>query len=460
MHAGLHLETARRMVRTRNPIDQRRRAYGAWFGIGVLLAISLSALLNRQMIVLVTESLKKSMGLSDTQIGSLNGMALLLVIAIATYPMGWLADRVDRRILLSICVAIWSASTVAFALASNFTMLFVFTMGIAVAEAVLGPIAYTIIPDLFPRDRWIFVNYVYFLGNNLVLSLSAIVAGTLIGVAEADRIPPIISAGLESWRVALILAALAAPVLIVLTLLIPLPKRAPPVASAVAPQGVLEFFRAHPRSLAGVFLGFGIVYAAHGTMNMWFAISLTRIFAVPPARVGVVLGLVFGAATFAGIGLSGLLVRLLRPRYGQFSAMIVAQLGVIGAMIVTPFLAIATTATQAFVVGGLKYLFMTACLSVSPTILQLLAPSHIRGRVIALGGMVSIFFMAAGPVVQGLVSDHFFPGPNQLNAAIVALTLPCFFVGILLLRFGSATLPGTMASSSGEPAGDLDKAAA
>lgn len=427
----------------------RRQAWGAWYGIGVLLAIGLSAYLIRQLIVLVTEPLKTSLSLSDTQIGSLNGLALLLVVALATYPMGWLADRVDRRLLLATCVAVWSVSTVAFALAHSFTALFVFTMGIAVAEAVLGPIAYTIIPDLFPRDRWVFVNYIYFLGNNLMLSLSIVGGGKLLGLAAAQTRLPIMPAGLEPWRLALILSALAAPPLVVLTMLIPLKHRVTAVRSATPVQGVLDFYRAHPRSLFGVFFGFGIIYAAHGTMNIWFTISLTRVFEVPPDRVGVILGLVFAVATFAGLGLSAALMRWLRPHHGEFAPMIVAQIGVAGAIIVTPVLAVVTTATQAFWIGGLKYLFITVCLSVTPTILQLVAPGHIRGRVIALGGMVTIFFGAAGPVAQGFVSDRFFPGPQQLNTAIVALTLPCFALGILLLRFGAAKLPGTMAAAGG-----------
>ena len=125
----------------------------------------------------------------------------------------------------------------------------------------------------------------YFLGNNLMLSLSIIAGGKLLALAGAQAGLPMVPAGLEPWRLALIFSAFAAPLLIVLTLLIPLPRRIAAAKDAMPVQGVLDFYRAHPRALFGVFFGFGIIYAAPGTMNIWFAIALTRVFAVPPAAV-------------------------------------------------------------------------------------------------------------------------------------------------------------------------------
>ncbi len=422
----------------------------AWYGLIVLAIVSISVSVNRQLIPLVTEPMKQSLSLSDAQIGVLNGFALLLATALATFPMGWLADRVDRRRLLAICIVIWSAATVGFGYSASFKMLMFFAIAAAVGEAVLGPLVYSMIPDLFPRERWIAANYVFYVVNLLGASAGLSIGGALLGTAEIHRAS--LGALLHTddpWRMAVILCAITAPILILLVLMVRL-KRKPGGAATEDPamSGVLAFFGAHARTCTGVFLGFGVTYAANLTMASWFLPAMTRVYNIPPSDVGMTLGVVYGVGAVSGVGLSFLLVRLLRPRFGDLVPMKVAQIFVLAAIIVTPPLLIASDATSAYILAGLKTAFTTGCFSVSPAILQMLAPAHMRGRVIALGGLISLVFASVGPLTIGLVSDNLFPGPEWLMWAIVSVTLPCFVIGLLLLRYGAASLPGTIAASA------------
>jgi MFS family permease len=95
----------------------------------------------------------------------------------------------------------------------------------------------------------------------------------------------------------------------------------------------------------------------------------------------------------------------------------------------------------------LKTIFVTACLSLSPAILQLIAPSHMRGRVIALGGLVAILFMTLSPALVGLVSDYLLPAPEDLMLAAATVSVPCFVTGFLLLRFGASRLSDVFAAA-------------
>lgn len=427
----------------------------AWYGLIVLAIVSVSVSVNRQLVPLVTEPMKRSLSLSDAQIGVLNGFALLLVTALATFPMGWLADRVDRRWLLAVCIAIWSAATVGFGYATSFQMLMIFAMGAAVGEAVLGPLVYSMIPDLFPREKWIAANYVFYVVNLLGASAGLSIGGALLGAAEIhhESLAPLFQTG-DPWRIAVITCSFTAPILILLVLMVRLKRRAAGVATQDrAMSGVLGFFRVHARTCAGVFLGFGVTYAANLTMASWFLPAMTRVYGIPPSEVGVTLGVVYGVGAVSGVALSYLLVRLLRPRFGELVAMKVAQIFVLAAIVVTPPLLIASSATTAYILAGLKTAFTTGCFSISPAILQLLAPAHMRGRVIALGGLISLVFASVGPLLIGIVSDNLFPGPEWLMWAIVSVTLPCFVAGLLLLRYGAASLPGTIAASAAFDAG-------
>ena len=127
------------------------RTWG-WYGLSVVVLASIVGSVNKGLIALVAEPMKQNMGLSDAQLGLLTGLALTFVTALATYPVGAIADRFDRRWLLAGCILIWSAATVGFGFATSFTTLFLFAMGIAVGEAVLGPVTYSMIRICFPSD--------------------------------------------------------------------------------------------------------------------------------------------------------------------------------------------------------------------------------------------------------------------------------------------------------------------
>jgi MFS family permease len=421
----------------------------AWFGLAALTLVGFMYNLSRQVIVLVTEPLKRELLLSDTQIGVLNGFALSLVAALAVFPLGWLTDRADRRLLLAGCIAIWCVGTIGFGLAHDFTSLFGFAMGIAVLEAILGPITYSIIPDLFPRERWVSVNYAFYVLNVLGVSIGLTAAGLLLSAADASRpVLPAEFADLASWRIAMQMVAATAPLAILLVLLLRMRPHAPPASghSAVA-TSLLAYFRTHARALVGVFFGFGIIYSANGVLMVWLPPALTRVFDVPPSEVGVKLGLIFSASALTGVAISALWVNRLRARHGELAPMVVAQGSTVLAGIATLGLAFAPTPHFVYVAAALKTVFVTACLSLSPAILQLIAPAHMRGRVIALGGLVAILFMTLSPALVGLVSDHLFPASKDLMLAAATVCVPCFIAGVLLLRFGARGLPTVFAAA-------------
>src|SRR4029077_304628 len=101
----------------------------------------------------IAEPLKLQFHLSDKQIGALTGTAYSVTYALAVLPMGWLIDRVDRRALLSITVAIWSALTAACAMSSSFIMLVVARMGVGAAEAPVMPASLSLIADVIPKRQ-------------------------------------------------------------------------------------------------------------------------------------------------------------------------------------------------------------------------------------------------------------------------------------------------------------------
>jgi MFS family permease len=423
----------------------------AWYGLLTLIFVSLTGNIIKSMILLVSEPIKLSMELSDTQLGSLNGLALTLTTALATIPMGWLADKVDRRWLLAVSVVIWSIATVAFGLSTTFPMMFGFAMGIAIGEAVLGPITYAMIPDMFPRDKWITANFVFYIAVLVSFSAGIWASGVLLGWLDGkpDVIPGMLS-GLDGWRIALILCACTAPVLVIMLLSMRVRRaQVAELAEGTKATGLIPYFMANRQSLIGVFFGFGLSYAALGAQAAWVPVTLQRMFGEQPADIGQSLAPVMISASLAGVALSWIGVRTLRLRLGDHAPMTVAQFGLLMGLLASLALPFVQSSFQLYAVIGIKGLFTTMAMSLSPAVLQFLAPAHMRGRVVAIGGMITVMFNSIMPPAIGFLSDTVFHGTAGILQAMSVVIIPALFVGLLFLRWGSVTLPETIRAGSG-----------
>jgi MFS family permease len=135
--------------------DGQEAGYGArkWYLLGVLIMISVMGVIDRSVISVIAEPLKADFQLSDKQIGLLSGMAYSGTYALAILPMGWLVDRVNRRILLGVTVMVWSALTAICAVSTNFTALFLARMGVGAAEAPVNPASLSLVADAFPARQ-------------------------------------------------------------------------------------------------------------------------------------------------------------------------------------------------------------------------------------------------------------------------------------------------------------------
>ena len=120
----------------------RRQSQNVIYLIGILTAAYLLAFIDRQVIGLLFEPLKRNLDLSDTQLSLLHGLPFALALAVASLPIGRLVDIHSRVLIVSCGVAIWSVMTIAFGLASGFAMLLLCRLGVAIGEAALTPAAH------------------------------------------------------------------------------------------------------------------------------------------------------------------------------------------------------------------------------------------------------------------------------------------------------------------------------
>src|ERR1051325_6975552 len=95
-----------------------------WWPLAVLVAINVLNFYDRQVAGAVVEPVRKEFSLSDTQIGLLNTLSLILY-GMVGLPLGLLADKVSRKKLLALGITVWAAFTAASRWVQSYTFLMV-----------------------------------------------------------------------------------------------------------------------------------------------------------------------------------------------------------------------------------------------------------------------------------------------------------------------------------------------
>ena len=266
------------------------RKPGLALSLGILVAVNILNFYDRHVPGALTEPIRKEFGLSDTQVGLL-GSAFVWLYAIVGVPLGKVADVWSRRKLLASGLVVWSALTAFGGFAASFVMLLVSRLGVAVGEAVAAPTATSWIGDLFPSSQRSRALALFMLGVPVGGALSYFFSGP--------------TAQVFGWRVAMVIAALPAILLVPVLLALHEPERG--ATEHRAPTRVSESMWVVLRIptlwwiiASGALLNFNMY--AIGTFLPAF---LSRIHHVSLSRSGLLTGVVYLVGGIAGGTLAG-----------------------------------------------------------------------------------------------------------------------------------------------------------
>ncbi len=147
--------------------------------LAILLVAYIFNFLDRQILSILQIPIQAELGLSDSQIGLMGGVAFALLYSGLGVPIAWLADRRDRAKIIGISLGVWSAFTVLCGGAQNFWQLFLARMGVGVGEAGGVAPAYALISDYFPPQRRARAMAVFSLGIPIGSALGVFFGGWL-----------------------------------------------------------------------------------------------------------------------------------------------------------------------------------------------------------------------------------------------------------------------------------------
>jgi len=145
-----------------------------------------SAFVDRIILTMMVEPIKRDFGVSDTEMGLLIGFSFVLFFSIMGLPLGRLADSGNRRNLIAVCVLLWSVFTALCGITKNYWQLFFMRFGVGFSEAGLIPAAVSLISDIVPRERRAIAMSFFRMSVFAGAGAALIISGIAVQLAAVD----------------------------------------------------------------------------------------------------------------------------------------------------------------------------------------------------------------------------------------------------------------------------------
>ena len=400
-------------------INRQSRHY-PWVLLGVLFIVYLCASIDRIVISLLVEPIKADLGLTDTQISLLLGLAFVLIFSLASIPMGILVDRVNRTRLLGAGVATWSFMTALCGLAGSFWTLFLSRAGVGISEAIVTPAGYSLISDAFEKRKLGMALGIFTMGGAVGTGLSLLLGGYAVGTLSkhGDFELPVLGL-LHPWQLTFVLLAIPGFLIAIIMAAMQNPLRKTRNSTAIDPgvaNAIGSFYRQNKALLARHHIAAGLTSFALLGAYSWIAPLFFRVHEWKAADVGYAAGLVSLIGTPLGLLGGGALGDYLL-RYGAHMRLWVCAAAMGSAAIFASFYPLLPNANWAMVFFGAMVAFATIPAAVGNAALQHVVPGEIRGRVSAIYGFTLSIISMLGPTLVAATADLFFPFPKGIGYA-------------------------------------------
>lgn len=391
----------------------------------LLLLCFILAQADKQVIGLIALPVQESFGLSNTQLGFLQGGAFAIAFAIGGLPISRLIDTGHRIRLAAICVALWSIATILCGLATSFAMLLIFRAATAVAEAGLPPAAFSIFSQQEDSRRVARATGIFMLAPFAGAGLMFAGGGWLLNAAQNGA-----WGSMEPWRIVFIVVGVPG---LLLAPLLAFAGREPPRerSDRVSAGNYREVFRhifVGSPFLRYYYLALCSVYLAIASLLAWYPSLLVRQAGVDTGAAGIGAGL-----TYLAGGVTGTLAATFYFSSRQTltpATLVRAFRGI--AVVLAPVLISLPWFSELWLslAGYGLFAFLTAgVIALMPVPMQLSLDGQMRARGAAiLSLLMSALAGTLGPLSVGVIMDV---AGQSLAAALCAVMLAASALAIL-----------------------------
>lgn len=377
--------------------------------------------LDRNVVTILLAPIKAEFAVSDTALGLLTGLTFAVFYGLMGIPLGYLADRTNRRHVLGVSLTLFSVLTALSGFTSSFAQLVAARIGIGVGEGGAGPASQSIMGDIFEPEKRFFALGIYSTGASL---------GALLGLMIGG-----IVSQLYDWRIAFLVAGLGS--LLVSLLTWKLVKEPPRAAanrgvSAERVPGMREAARylwAEQPAYRHLLAAAGVAAIPGYSLLVWTPSLFSRHFHMAQGQIGLWLGLLFGCGGAVGV----LLASYAAGRLGRRSIGLSLVPPIVGCCLVGAFSILMVFApTPALALLLLAVPAAGYCCHIGPLngVVLAIVQSRVRARAVAfLLLAANIAGFGLGPALAGLISDYLAPqlGTASLNYALLIINFGWFW---------------------------------
>jgi MFS family permease len=420
----------------------------AWYALALLMLAYTSSFVDRMILTLMVDPIRRDLDLTDTQFSLLHGLAFALFYTLLGLPFGRLADRADRRRLIAGAIAAWSTMTALCGLSRTYVQLFLARVGVGIGEGALSPAAYSMLSDLFPRDRLARALSIYSMGIAAGGGLALLVGGHVVSFAESTGAVELPGIGLlQPWQLVFMLVGLPGLPLALLIWHLREPSRTGVLQPRARLDDVRRFVRPRLKMFNYLYLGLSVATALGHSVMGWVPAYFMRVHGWSAGQVGSRYGLCMLLAGIAGLALGALLTERWQRRGLADAPLRAAALGIglctlFGVLAPQP----GGEISALLLYSGFLLTYMMPW-GIAPAAIALIAPNEMRGLLSAFYLLsINLIGLGAGPTYVALLSDHVF-GSQGVGQSLAVASVTLGPLATLLLVLGCSGYREAVASS-------------
>lgn len=409
-----------------------------WYVVGVLLLANISGFIDRQILALLVEPIRRDLGLSMTQTSYLIGLPFAIFYTVMAIPLARLADSWSRRNVIAIGVGLWSIMTALCGVAGTYARLLIARIGVGVGEASLAAPGASLIADHFSKERLATAMSVYSMGVFLGSGLAYILGGWVVGIVSAQEMwtLPIVGA-VRPWQTVFFIVGLPGVLIAALVLTIREPERR--IKAATVPFSTLfAYARANLRTAACTSLGYALSATVNYGIAFWLATFLAQRYGWPASRAGIVQGILTITVGTVGVLAGGRVADMLVRRGYPDGPLRVGIIGAIGMLVFATAYPQASTAGLAVALLVAVNFFAAFPWGAASAAAAQAIPSPIRSQGVALFFLVLNLVSSLGPFAVAATTDYLFGYETALPYSLALVNVFGMLGTIALL---TAALP-------------------
>ncbi len=430
----------------------------AWYAVAILTIANVSGFVDRQILSLLVEPIKRDLQVTDTQVSLLMGLGFVVFYSLLGLPIGRWVDRGHRPRIVALGAMVWSVMTMLTGTARSYAHLFLARVGVGAGEATLGPAAVSIIADQFPRKRLGVAMSTYmmgtFLGSGVAYALGAYVVG------RVDK-PGVVTVPLVGdvypWQLVFFFVGLPG----ILVALLALTMREPRVftkaadaraATVQAPfSEVLAHLRANARTVGALSLGFACSSSVNYGIGAWLATFLIRTHGWTVLEAGTLQGVLTFTIGPLGVMLGGRLTDAWSKQGHIDAPLRVGMLGALGMLVFAGLYPLVPSAMFAAALLVPVNIFAAMPWGAANAAIAEAMPPRMRGQGSAMYQLVvNLLSGAMGPTAVALLTDKVFRDPLALRYSLTVSTVVGMSLAIALLAWARPAFRTTLSRQRAE----------